>query len=250
MGRCSSTHSPPPPPPSARAWTEASVYSGLCTQMFREEFGLFQGKVFCFVHLSIQEHLAALHAHRSFTKTCINVFDQTEQSLFKVVTRKKKKVLFGLHQRVVDEALQSQNGHLDLFLRFLLGLSLKSNQTLLRELLTQTGSCSHNKEETVQYIKEKIRRNPSPERSINLFHCLNELGDDALMQEIQDYLKSKKIKQIKLSSSQWSSLVYVLLTSEQKMDEFILKKFIGSQNTADEFLQKLLPVVKESRSVQ
>ncbi len=108
-------------------------------------------------------------------------------------------------------------------------LSLKSNQTLLRELLTQTGSCSHNKEETVQYIKEKIRRNPSPERSINLFHCLNELGDDALMQEIQDYLKSKKIKQIKLSSSQWSSLVYVLLTSEQKMDEFILKKFIGSQ---------------------
>uniref|UniRef100_A0A8C1T8T9 NACHT LRR and PYD domain-containing protein n=1 Tax=Cyprinus carpio TaxID=7962 RepID=A0A8C1T8T9_CYPCA len=92
--------------------------------------------------------------------------------------------------------------------------------------------------------------NRSPERSINLFHCLNELGDDSLIQEIQDYLKSGKIRETKLSSSQWSALVYVLLTSEQKMDVFKLKLFIGSQNTADEVLQKLLPLDKESKLVQ
>ncbi|XDV33570.1 hypothetical protein PO909_003943 [Leuciscus waleckii] len=219
--------------------TEASVYSGLCTQIFREELGLYEGKVFCFVHLSIQEHLAALYAHIHFTNENRNVFDKTKQSLFSKI-----------HQRAVDEALQSKNGHLDLFLRFLLGLSLESNQTLLRELLTQTGSCSYNKERTVQYIKQKIRENRSPERSINLFHCLNELGEDSLMQEIQDYLKSGKIGGTKLSSSQWSALVYVLLTSEQNMDVFDLDQFIGAQNTAGEVLQKLQPVVKESRSVQ
>ncbi|XDV33702.1 hypothetical protein PO909_004008 [Leuciscus waleckii] len=218
--------------------TEASVYSGLCTQIFSEEFGLNQGKVFCFVHLSIQEHLAALYAHISCTNNCINVYWKTFNPLS------------GLHHTAVDEALQSKNGHLDLFLRFLLGLSFESNQTLLRELLTQTGSCSYNKEETVQYIKQKIRKKRSPERSINLFHCLNELGDDSLMQEIQDYLKSGEIGGTKLSSSQWSALGYVLLTSEQKMDVFDLKQFIGTQNTADEVLQKLMPVVKESRSVQ
>ncbi|XP_067231605.1 NLR family CARD domain-containing protein 3-like isoform X2 [Chanodichthys erythropterus] len=231
--------------------TEASVYSGLCTQIFREELGLYQGKVFCFVHLSIQEHLAALYAHISLRTKHRNVFDQTKPGQFsKVLNQKKQVSLSELHQRAVDEALQSKNGHLDLFLRFLLGLSLKYNQTLLRELLTQTESCSYNKEETVQYIKQKIRKNRSPERSINLFHCLNELGDDSLMQEIQDFLTSGEIKETKLSSSQWSALVYVLLTSDQKVDVFDLKQFVGAQNTADEVLQKLLPVVKESRSVQ
>ncbi|XDV33536.1 hypothetical protein PO909_003918 [Leuciscus waleckii] len=231
--------------------TEASVYSGLCTQIFREELGLYQGKVFCFVHLSIQEHLAAVYAHIYFTNENRNVFDKTKQSFFtKIPNQKKYHSLSELHQRAVDEALPSKNGHLDLFLRFLLGLSLESNRTLLRELLTQTGSCSYNKEETVQNIKQKIRENRSPERSINLFHCLNELGDDSLMQEIQDYLTSGKIRGTKLSSSQWSALVYVLLTSEQKMDVFDLKQFIGANNRADEVLQKLLPVVKESRSVQ
>ncbi|XP_052427941.1 NACHT, LRR and PYD domains-containing protein 3-like [Carassius gibelio] len=231
--------------------TEASVYSGLCTQIFREELGLYQGKVFCFVHLSLQEHLAALYGHLSFTINNINVFDQTKQSVVsKIFNHKKYNSLSELHQRSLKEVLKSENGHLDLLLRFLLGLSVESNQTLLQKLLTQTGSCSYNKDETVQFIKQKIRENHSPEKSINLFHCLNELGDDSLMQEIQGYLKSGEIRGTKLSSSQWSALVYVLLTSEQKMDVFDLKQFIGAQHTADDVLQNLLPVVKESRSVR
>ncbi|KAL0161032.1 hypothetical protein M9458_044757, partial [Cirrhinus mrigala] len=224
--------------------TEASVYSGLCTQIFREEFGLYQGKVFSFVHLSIQEHLAALYEHRSLTFIIKNL----KESIFSVSNWIP--LISNLHQRAVDEALQSKNGHLDLFLRFLLGLSLESNQFLLRKLLTLTEICSFNKEETIDYIKQKIGENLSPEKFINLFHCLSELGDDSLMQEIQRYLKSGEIRETRLSSSQWSALVFVLLTSEQKMDVFDLKQFIGSQHTADEVLQYLLPVVKESGSVR
>ncbi|XP_056335822.1 NACHT, LRR and PYD domains-containing protein 3-like [Danio aesculapii] len=231
--------------------TEASVYSGLCTQIFREEFGFYQGKVFCFVHLSIQEHLAALYAHHSFTNKDRNVFKLNKPSLLsKVLNQKKPDSLSVLHQSAVNEALQSKNGHLDLFLRFLLGLSLESNQTLLQELLTQTGSCSYKKEKTVKFIKQKIREMDSPEKSINLFHCLNELGDHLLTQEILDYLSSGRIEETNLSSSQWSALVYVLLTSEKKMDFFNLSQFIGPQHRADVVLQKLLPVVKESRSIQ
>ncbi|XDV33258.1 hypothetical protein PO909_003735 [Leuciscus waleckii] len=227
--------------------TEASVYSGLCTQIFREELGLYQGKVFSFVHLSIQEHLAALYVHLSFINNNINVFDQITKP-----TNGDKVSLSDLHQRAVDEALDSRNGHLDLFLRFLLGLSVKSNQSLLQELKTQTANSSHNNEKTVDYIKEKISENPSPDKYINLFHCLNELGDLSLVNEAEPHT-SGGLSDAKLSSSQWSAVVFVLLSSEKTLHEFNLRDFIGgrndhvTQNTADEVLQKLMPVVTATR---
>uniref|UniRef100_A0A3P9NUV2 NACHT LRR and PYD domain-containing protein n=1 Tax=Poecilia reticulata TaxID=8081 RepID=A0A3P9NUV2_POERE len=112
--------------------------------------------------------------------------------------------LKSLHQRAVDQALQSPNGHLDLFLRFLLGLSLQTNQRLLQGLLTQTESSSQTNQETVQYIKEKICENVSAEKSINLFHCLNELNDRSLVEEIQQSLSSGSLSTDKLSPAQSS----------------------------------------------
>ncbi|XP_026016687.1 uncharacterized protein LOC113017796, partial [Astatotilapia calliptera] len=58
----------------------------------------------------------------------------------------------------VDKALQSPNGHLDLFLRFLLGLSLQTSQSLLQGLQTQTRTegSSLTIQETIQYIKKKL----------------------------------------------------------------------------------------------
>ncbi len=229
---------------------EASVYSGLCSQIFREEFGLYQGKVFCFVHLSIQEHLAALYVHLFCTNHNTNVFEPiTKQNApSKVQDRFKlflKHVsLSELHQRAVKEALQSKNGHLDLFLRFLLGLSVKSHQMLLQQIMMLKRSSSDSNKKSVEYIKKKIRTIDSPEKSINLFHCLNELGDRSLMEEIQQYLKSGRIKEAKLSSSQWSALVFVLLTSEEELNEFRLDKFVKGNNEPENMkvLQKLLPV--------
>ncbi|XP_067307564.1 NACHT, LRR and PYD domains-containing protein 3-like [Pseudorasbora parva] len=229
--------------------TEASVYSGLCTQIFREELGLYLGKVFCFVHLSLQEHLAALYVHLSFINKNINVFDQITKP-----TNGDTASLSDLHQRAVDEALDSKNGHLDLFLRFLLGLSVKSNQSLLQELKTQTGNSSHKNEKTVDYIKEKISKNPAPDKYINLFHCLNELGDLSLVTEAQPHMSDGGLRDVKLSSSQWSALVFVLLSSEKTMQGFTLYSLIGGKNydargnTGDEVLQKLLPVVTVTRS--
>ncbi|KAG1926179.1 hypothetical protein F2P79_025021 [Pimephales promelas] len=191
--------------------------------IFREELGLCLGKAFCFVHLSIQEHLAALYVHLSFINNNINVFDQITKP-----TNGGKVSLSDLHQRAVDEALHSRNGHLDLFLRFLLGLSVESNQSLLQELKTQTANSSHNNEETVDYIKEKISENPSPEKYINLFHCLNELGDLSLVNEAKPRTRSYGgLRAVKLSSSQWSALVFVLLSSEETLQEFDLRRLIG-----------------------
>uniref|UniRef100_A0A8P4G4D8 NACHT domain-containing protein n=1 Tax=Dicentrarchus labrax TaxID=13489 RepID=A0A8P4G4D8_DICLA len=197
----------------------ASVYSGVFTQIFKEESGLYQDKVFCFVHLSVQEFLAALHVHLTFINSGVNLLANQLTTFLKSILFKDKQNLKHLHQSAVDKALQSPNGHLDLFLRFLLGLSLETNQNLLRGLLTQTGSSSQTNQETVQYIKKKIIKNLSAERSINLFHCLNELNDCSLVEEIQQYLSSGRLSTDKLSPAQWSALVFILL----ELDLLLLK---------------------------
>ncbi|XP_060722929.1 NLR family CARD domain-containing protein 3-like [Tachysurus vachellii] len=222
---------------------DVSVYSGVCTQIFREEFGLQLGKVFSFVHLSVQEFLAALYVLFCFIFSKTNVLVEQSTGRFKI---HRNPNMSDLLRNAVDKALQSQNGHLDLFLRFLLGLSLESNQTLLRDLMPQIGSRSHSKQET-EYIKEKIRQNPSPEKSINLFHCLNELNDNSLVQEVQSYVNREGYRCLsgaRLSPAQWSALVFVLLNSEQELDEFDLRKY----DLSEECLLRLLPVVKASRT--
>uniref|UniRef100_A0A4W6F638 NACHT LRR and PYD domain-containing protein n=1 Tax=Lates calcarifer TaxID=8187 RepID=A0A4W6F638_LATCA len=83
---------------------------------------------------------------------------------------------------------------------------------------------------------------PSAEKSINLFHCLNELNDRSLVEEIQQSLNSGRLSTDKLSPAQWSALVFILLSSEKDLDVFDLKKYSASE----EALLRLLPVVKAS----
>ncbi|KAM8721929.1 protein NLRC3-like [Acanthopagrus schlegelii] len=218
--------------------TAASVYSGVFTQIFKEERGLYQDKVFCFVHLSVQEFLAALHVHLMFINSGVNLLVEEK-------TADRQSAEKRLYQSAVDEALQSPNGHLDLFLRFLLGLSLQTNHTLLQGLLTEMGCSSKSNDSIIQYMKQKINENLSPERSINLFHCLNELNDRSLVEEIQQSLRSGCLSTDKLSPAQWSALVFILLSSEEDLDVFDLKKYSASE----EALLRLLPVVKASNKV-
>ncbi|XP_017576111.2 NLR family CARD domain-containing protein 3-like [Pygocentrus nattereri] len=226
---------------------EASVYSGVCTQIFREESGLLQSKVYCFVHLSVQEHLAALYVHLTYMNQKRNVLKKSSKV---GIPMRKEMTISDVHKSAVDQALQSKNGHLDLFLRFLLGLSLESIQNLLQDLVSQKGSVSHNNKETVQYIKRKIRENSSTEKSINLFHCLNELDDHSLVEDIQQYLQSGDLQSNKFSATQWSAVVFVLLTSSQAVDVFDLSKYTKSHHRSDEVLLKLMPVVAASRKAQ
>uniref|UniRef100_A0A3B4H6T0 B30.2/SPRY domain-containing protein n=1 Tax=Pundamilia nyererei TaxID=303518 RepID=A0A3B4H6T0_9CICH len=220
----------------------ASVYSGVFTQIFKEERGLYQDKVFCFIHLSVQEFLAALHVHLTFINSGLHLLEEQQTSQKSETGESAEKHFY---QSAVNKALQSPNGHLDLFLRFLLGLSLETSQSLLQGLLTQTGSSSQTNQETVQYIKEKLSENLSAEKSINLFHCLNELNDRSLVKEIQKSISSRSLSTDKLSPAQWSALVFILLSSEKDLDVFDLKKYSASE----EALLRLLPVVKASNKL-
>ncbi|KAG1955342.1 NACHT, LRR and PYD domains-containing protein [Pimephales promelas] len=239
---------------------KASVYSGMCTQIFKEETGIVLGTMYCFVHLSIQEFIAALYAHLFLDINKTSVFDHESTE-----KKNRNETMIDFLKTAVDKALESDNGHLDLFLRFLLSLSLQSNRRLLRGLLTQRdGTDQSNKgkvrrllqgrltqrdgtdrsnKEIVQYIKQKLEANLPAERSINLFYCLNELNDQTLVNEIQTHLSKGSLSSGDLSPAQWSALAFVLLTSEEELEEFELQKFKKS----DECLIRLSAVIKTSR---
>ncbi|XP_035984426.1 NLR family CARD domain-containing protein 3-like [Fundulus heteroclitus] len=46
---------------------EASVYAGVCTEIFKKQSVISQKQVYCFVHLSVQEYLAAVYIIDCFT---------------------------------------------------------------------------------------------------------------------------------------------------------------------------------------
>ncbi|KTF77120.1 hypothetical protein cypCar_00047468, partial [Cyprinus carpio] len=215
---------------------ESEDSTGLCTEIFKKDSVLHEMKVYYFIHLSVQEFLAALHVFLCYLKQ-----DMEELIFFLENSRpNKKELLYVLLRKAIDKAKESDRGHFDLFLRFLLGISLESNQKLLIGLLDETLNSKNCINKTIQYIKQLQNNDKCPNKSINHFFCILELQDRTLYQQIMKYLRSENGQPNAVSNSNCSALVYVLLMSGEVLDDFDPKMF----NKTYAGCRRLVPAVR------
>ncbi|XP_037098598.1 protein NLRC5-like isoform X4 [Syngnathus acus] len=217
--------------------SQVAKHSGVFTEVFEEVPPLKKyqrGKMFQFIHLSIQEYLAALYVMMS-------LFQDNKNVLGELPMHSEQTSLVRVHEAAIRKASESE-GNLDLFLRFLVGLSLQCNQKLMGELLKAPENFSHSNAETVRLIEQQIDKN-SPEENINLFYCLKELKDESLLKQIEMFLEELRFHGENVPLAMWSALLFFLRASDKAMSCFELRRYAPSEKG----LLMLLPVVKASR---
>ncbi|KAG5269850.1 hypothetical protein AALO_G00206910 [Alosa alosa] len=131
---------------------------------------------YVFLHLALQEFMAAFYVYLAFRADGRNVFEQQLKS--SVVSKLvKDRPILDLLRPATDRALASPDGHLDLMLRFLCGMAMDSTEDHLRgTMLPHRNPPPRGMDEAERFLRKRMET-AHPDRRRNLELCLNEMKE-------------------------------------------------------------------------
>ncbi|XP_043928152.1 NACHT, LRR and PYD domains-containing protein 3-like isoform X2 [Protopterus annectens] len=208
-----------------------TLCGGFCKEIIVVDSFLLQQKAYSFVHLTMQEYFAALYVFLSFDIKKKNTF---------IPQLGNNSSFYNICKTACQETISSPDGHMDLFFRFLCGMGAEKNLSILEGLTLGLNVTKSERQKIANFIKNMLERDISPERCMNLLHCLSEIGENSIVDEVKHCLTSGAFATRKLSPSEYSALAIVLQMSDETSESFNLSQYVDS---VDGF-KRIIPVAK------
>ncbi|KAF7243040.1 NLR family CARD domain-containing protein 3, partial [Varanus komodoensis] len=189
----------------------SSLHLSLSSRLLLKEETSFS-TIYHFPHLTFQEFLAAIYYFTSAKRSIFDLFVENGMSW--------PKLGFLNHfKNAVQRALQSEDGHLDIFVRFLAGLlSPQVNKALADWFLVRDEQHSY-QSQAVTLLQGLLGVDQAVScRTVNLMRCLHEIRCTEVAANVEEAMKSESLSGM-LTPANCSALAYLLQTSEVCAEE-------------------------------
>nr|XP_028561720.1 NLR family CARD domain-containing protein 3 [Podarcis muralis] len=189
----------------------SSLQVSLCNRLLLKEETPFS-TIYYFPHLTFQEFLAATYYYTAAKRALFDLFVESGMSWPK----------FGFlnhFKNAFQRSLQSEDGHLDVFVRFLSGLLAPQVNKILSDWFLARDEQHSYRSHVVGLLQNFLGADQAVScRSVNLMRCLHEIQHMEVVVSLEEAMKSEALAGM-LTPVNCSALAYLLQTSEVCVEE-------------------------------
>uniref|UniRef100_A0ABM5EZM2 NLR family CARD domain-containing protein 3 isoform X1 n=2 Tax=Pogona vitticeps TaxID=103695 RepID=A0ABM5EZM2_9SAUR len=168
--------------------------------------------IYYFPHLTFQEFLAASYYYSTAKRALFDLFVESGMSWPKLG-------FYSHFKNAIQRSLQSEDGHLDLFVRFLAGLLSSQVNKALSDWFLVRDEHHHYRSYVVGFLQNLLGMEQDVScRTVNLMRCLHEMHHLEVAVVVEEAMKNENLAGV-LTPAHCSALAYLLQTSEVCSEE-------------------------------